>query len=94
MRVHDTTRRRPLQVFQDAERQALAPWEGEPYEITHWRTAKVQPDHHVACQYALYSVPSSLCPPGKAAQAPSPPASRRPLHRCRRLSNRADRLQP
>ena len=33
-------------------------------------------------------------PPGKAAQAPSPPASRRPLHRCRRLSNRADRLHP
>ena len=94
MRVHGTTRRRPLQVFQDEERQALAPWDGEPYEVTHWRTAKVQPDHHVACQYALYSVPSSLCPPGKAAQAPSPPASRRPLHRCRRLSNRADRLHP
>ena len=32
MRVHDTTRRRPLQVFQDEERQALAPWDGEPYE--------------------------------------------------------------
>ena len=112
MRVHDTTRRRPLQVFQDEERQALAPWDGEPYEVTHWRTAKVHPDHHVACQYALYSVPSSLCPPGqrveiglgqqagahlppgKAAQAPSPPASRRPLHRCRRLSGGADPLHP
>ena len=32
MRVHGTTRRRPLQVFQDEERQALAPWDGEPYE--------------------------------------------------------------
>ena len=31
-RVHGTTRRRPLQVFQDEERQALAPWDGEPYE--------------------------------------------------------------
>ena len=112
MRVHGATRRQPLMVFRDEERQALAPWDGEPYEITHWRTAKVHPDHHVACQYALYSAPSSLCPPGqrveiglgqqagahlppgKAAQAPPPPASRRPLHRCRRLPNRADRLHP
>ena len=67
-RVHGTTRRRPLQVFQDEERQALAPWDGEPYEITHWRTAKVHPDHHVACQYALYSVPSDLCAPGQQVE--------------------------
>ena len=64
-RVHGTTRRRPLQVFQDEERQVLAPWDGEPYEVTHWRTVKVHPDHHVACQYALYSVPAALCPPGQ-----------------------------
>ena len=25
----------------------------------------MHPDHHVAGQYALYSVPSSLCPPGQ-----------------------------
>ena len=68
LRVHGTTRRRPLQVFQDEERQALAEWDGEPYEVTHWRTAKVHPDHHVACQYALYSVPSSLCPPGQRVE--------------------------
>ena len=68
LRVHGTTRRRPLQVFQDEERQAMAEWDGEPYEVTHWRTAKVHPDHHVACQYALYSVPSSLCPPGQRVE--------------------------
>ena len=62
MRIHGTTRRQPLQVFLDEERQALSPWDGGPYEVTHWRTAKVHPDHHVACQYALYSVPSTLCP--------------------------------
>ena len=45
-----------LVVFQDEERHALLPWDGEPYEIADWRTAKVHPDHHVACQYALYSV--------------------------------------
>ena len=68
LRVHGTTRRQPLQVFQDEERQALVPWDGEPYEVTHWRTAKVHPDHHVACQYALYSVPSALCPPGQQVE--------------------------
>ena len=46
----------------------LLAWGGEPYEITHWRTAKVHPDHHVACQYALYSVPSSVCPPGQKVE--------------------------
>ena len=68
MRIHGTTRRQPLQVFLDEERQALLPWDGQPYEVTHWRTAKVHPDHHVACQYALYSVPSTLCPPGQQVE--------------------------
>ena len=67
-RIHGATRRQPLVVFQDEERHALLPWDGEPYEITHWRTAKVHPDHHVACQYALYSVPSSSCPPGQKVE--------------------------
>ena len=67
-RIHGATRRQPLQVFLDEERQALAPWDGEPYEVTHWRTAKVHPDHHVAGQYALYSVPSTRCPPGQQVE--------------------------
>ena len=53
----------------------LLPWDGEPYEITHWRTAKVHPDHHVASQYALYSVPSSSCPPGQRVVNPAWTAS-------------------
>ncbi len=44
------------------------PGDGEPYEVTGWRTAKVHPDHHVACQYALYSVPAALCPPGQQVE--------------------------
>ena len=67
-RVHGTTRRKPLEVFDEEEREALLPWDGEPYEITHWRNAKVHPDHHAVCQYALYSVPSSLCPPGQQVE--------------------------
>ncbi len=68
MRIHGTTRRQPLQVFLDEEQQALLPWDGEPYEVTYWRCAKVHADHHVACQYALYSVPSTLCPPGQQVE--------------------------
>ena len=67
-RIHGTTRRQPLAVFLDEERDTLATWDGEPYKITHWRTVKVHPDHHVSCQYALYSVPASLCPPGQQVE--------------------------
>ena len=28
----------------------------------------MHPDHHVACQYALYSVPAALCPPGQQVE--------------------------
>ena len=68
MRIHRTTRRHPLRVFLDEEQSALSPWDGEPYEVTHWRTAKVHSDHHLACQYALHSVPSTLCPPGQQVE--------------------------
>ena len=68
LRIHGTTRKKPLVVFQDEERDALLPWDGEPYEIAHWRTAKVHQDHHVQCQQSLYSVPSALCPPGQKVE--------------------------
>lgn len=64
-RIHGTTRKQPLLVFQEEERHTLLPWDGVPYEIAHWRTLKVHPDHHVQCLQALYSVPSDLCPPGQ-----------------------------
>ena len=67
-RVHGTTRRKPVEVFDAEERQTLLPWDGEPYEVTHWRNAKVQRDHHVTCQNALYSVPSALCLPGQQVE--------------------------
>ena len=69
LRIHGTTRRKPLVVFQDEERQALLPWDGEAYEIADWREAKVHQDHHIQCRQALYSVPSSLCPPGQKVEA-------------------------
>jgi len=63
-RVHGTTRRLPLVVFQEEEQAALLPYDGEPYEAPHWCKATVHPDHHIAYDYAIYSVPSASCPPG------------------------------
>lgn len=63
-RVHGTTRRVPLAVFQDEERAHLLPWDGIPYDVPTWRELVVHPDHHVSFQYALYSAPTMTCPPG------------------------------
>ena len=68
LRIHGTTHRKPLVVFQDEERQALISWDGEPYEIADWRNAKVHQGHHIQCHQALYSVPSALCPPGQRVE--------------------------
>ncbi|MEI6186536.1 MAG: IS21 family transposase [Dehalococcoidia bacterium] len=63
-RVHGTTRRLPLVVFQEEEQAKLLPWTGEPYDVPDWRSVTVHPDHHIAYRYALYSAPSDTCPPG------------------------------
>src|SRR5439155_26408354 len=63
-RVHGTTRRLPLVVFRDEEQAHLLPYDHVPYDVPVWGQVKVHPDHHVAFQYALYSAPSTTCPPG------------------------------
>lgn len=63
-RVHGTTQRLPLVVFQEEEQAKLLPWNGEPYDVPDWRDVTVHPDHHIAYRYALYSAPDSTCPPG------------------------------
>jgi transposase len=63
-RVHGTTRQVPRVVFEDQERATLLPWDGVPYDVPLWRELVVHPDHHVSFQYALYSAPSTTCPPG------------------------------
>jgi len=63
-RVHGTTRRLPLVVFQEEEKAKLLPYDGEPYDVPDWHDAIVHPDHHVYYRYALYSAPYGTCPPG------------------------------
>jgi len=64
LRVHGTTRKLPLVVFQEEERARLLPYDGEPYDVPDWREAIVHRDHHVYYRYAIYSAPDSTCPPG------------------------------
>ena len=63
-RVHGTTRRLPLVVFQEEEKAKLLPYDGEPYNVPDWHDAIVHQDHHIYYRYAIYSAPSSTCPPG------------------------------
>ena len=62
-RIHGTTRKLPLVVFQDEERIHLLPYVG-PYAVPLWGQVTVHPDHHIAFRYAIYSVPYNTCPPG------------------------------
>jgi len=63
-RVHGTTRRLPLVVFQEEEKSKLLSYDGEPYDIPDWHDATVHQDHHIYYRYAIYSTPYSTCPPG------------------------------
>jgi transposase len=69
LRVHGTTRRVPRVVFEDEERAHLQPYDGMPYDVPLWKDVTVHPDHHVSVQYALYSAPSTTCPPGTELEA-------------------------
>lgn len=57
-RVHGTTRKPPLEVFEQVEKAALKPLEGERFDTPRWAQVKVHPDHHVRFGNALYSVPT------------------------------------
>ncbi|MFC1916977.1 IS21 family transposase [Chloroflexota bacterium] len=63
-RVHGTTRRLPLVVFQEEEKAKLLPYDGEPFDVPDWHDAIVHQDHHIYYRYAIYSAPDSTCPPG------------------------------
>ncbi|MCZ6822511.1 MAG: IS21 family transposase [Deltaproteobacteria bacterium] len=58
LRIHGTTRKRPLAVFENQERARLLPLEKERFDPPHWGKCKVHPDHHISFQKALYSLPT------------------------------------
>jgi len=57
-RVHGTTRKRPMQVFQAVEKARLIALTRPRFDPPVWSECKVHPDHHIQFQKALYSVPT------------------------------------
>jgi transposase len=57
-RIHGTTQRVPLEVFEAEEKSVLIPLKAERFDTPTWADCKVHPDHHVRFGQALYSVPS------------------------------------
>ena len=60
VRIHGTTRERPIDLFEREERPALKELPPVRYEIVVWKQAKVHPDSHVVVDRRLYSVPFRL----------------------------------
>jgi transposase len=60
VRVHGTTRRVPLRVFEDEERGTLHPLPHQPWVTKTWRLKEVASDAHVRFERRLYSVPWGL----------------------------------
>lgn len=59
-RVHGTTHRRPIEVFEAEEKAALLPLPPRPYVPVVWKKARVHTDSHVVFDKRLYSVPYRL----------------------------------
>jgi hypothetical protein len=59
LRVHGTTQRRPLDVFEAEEKGRLLPAPVAPYDVPLHADVKAGIDHHVRVDRALYSVPTA-----------------------------------
>lgn len=57
VRVHATTKRRPVDLFEEQERGALLPLPGARWERVMWKTARLHSDSHVQIDGAFYSAP-------------------------------------
>lgn len=66
LRIHGTTRKRPLEQFETLEKPRLKPLEKERFDTPDWAELLIHPDFHVRYHYALYSVPHKHRGPTKA----------------------------
>jgi transposase len=59
-RIHGTTRKAPLPLFEEVERAALLPLPATAFEPVQWAKVTVHRDSHIAFERRLYSVPWRL----------------------------------
>lgn len=59
-RVHGTTRRKPIELFLEYEKDTLLPLPEVRFETPLWKTLKVGKDIHIQFDKSYYSVPHSL----------------------------------
>ena len=57
LRIHGTTKERPLVRFDDTERARLKPLPEAPYDLAVWKEVTVSNDGHITFENAYYSVP-------------------------------------
>jgi transposase len=62
LRIHGTTKEKPLERFEQVEKAAMKPLPGSPYDIAVWKHVKVYRDCYVVFDHAFYSVPHRLYP--------------------------------
>ena len=60
VRIHGTTRRKPLEVFEQSEREHLQTLPTSPYDMGVWKRLKLHRDCHVVFDGAYYSAPHRL----------------------------------
>jgi hypothetical protein len=57
-RIHGTTRKRPIDLFDDIEKATLSPYDANRYDTPYEANPKVHIDHHISFRKALYSLPT------------------------------------
>jgi transposase len=62
LRIHGTTREKPLERFEQVEKACLKALPENPYDIAIWKHVKVYRDCYVVFGNAFYSVPERLYP--------------------------------
>lgn len=60
LRIHGTTKEKPLERFEQVERSRLKPLPDTPYDLTVWKQAKLHRDCYVVFAGAYYSAPFRL----------------------------------
>jgi hypothetical protein len=57
-RIHGTTRQKPIELFEDIEKDKLIVYDGTRYDTPYWARPSVHTDHHISFKKSLYSLPT------------------------------------